>query len=128
MDDYVLVVDDHPDVRRLIMDVLEAMNITARQAMNGEQALEMVDEQLPRAIVLDLMMPVMNGFTMLTQLYNRRRGRPIPVILLSGVANDQQMKALPGVVGVLKKGGFGIDELRSMLLIALEDGKVTDSG
>lgn len=119
MTDYVLVVDDHPDVRHLIKDVLETMRIPAREAVNGEQALAIVDQQLPSAIVLDLMMPVMNGFTLLTQLYNRRPGRTIPVILLSGVADDQQMKALPGVVGVLKKGSFSVEELRSMMTLAL---------
>jgi CheY-like chemotaxis protein len=119
--DYVLVVDDHPDVRRLIVDVLDATGIVAREAVNGEQALRMVDEQLPRAIVLDIMMPVMNGFTLLTHLYSRKPDRTIPVILLSGVADDRQMRALPGVVGVLRKGGFSVDELQAMMKIALSD-------
>jgi CheY-like chemotaxis protein len=127
MSDYVLVVDDHPDVRHLIVDVLDTMGILGREAANGEQALQMVDEKMPRAIVLDLMMPVMNGFTLLTQLYNRTPGRTIPVILLSGLADDHQMKVLSGVVGVLKKGSFTVDELRLMVNTALGDAKVAGS-
>jgi len=119
MENYVLVVDDHPDVRRLIMDVLDTMALTGREAVNGQEAIKIVQESLPSVIVLDLMMPVMNGFTLLTQLYSYKPGRTIPVILLSGLADDAQMKRLPGVVGVLKKGGFTIEELREMLQVAL---------
>ncbi len=123
MENYVLVVDDSPDVRQLIVDVLDTMDIPTREAVNGRDGLKMVQESLPRAIVLDLMMPVMNGFTMLTQLYSYKPGRAIPVILLSGLADDTQMRQLPGVVGVLKKGGFSVDELRALLTTALSGGQ-----
>ncbi len=120
MDPYVLVVDDHPDVRQLIMDVLETMRVPGREANNGQEALRIVSENVPSAIILDLMMPVMNGFSVLTSLYNHKGQRGIPVILLSGLSSDDdQLLALPGVVGVLKKGGFTIEELRTMLTRAL---------
>ena len=124
MGDYVLVVDDYPDVRHLVVQLLNTMGVESQQAVNGEQALKMVDERMPRAIVLDLMMPVMSGFQMLTKLYNRKPNRTIPVILLSGVADDHQMRMLPGVVGVLKKGSFSVEELRAMLLLALGEKQV----
>jgi two-component system response regulator (stage 0 sporulation protein F) len=116
---YVLVVDDYPDVRNMVVTLLSSMGIESRQAVNGAKALELIDEEMPVAIVLDLMMPVMSGFQMLTQLYNRKPHRAVPVILLSGVADDQQMKVLPGVIGVLKKGAFSIEELRNLLLAAV---------
>ena len=119
MGDYVLVVDDSPDVRRLILEVIDTMGVVAKEAINGQQALAMVDQDMPRVIILDLMMPVMNGFTLITQLHSRKPGQPIPVILLSGVADDHQMKSLPGVVGVLRKGSFSIDELSAVLRVAL---------
>ena len=127
MADYVLVVDDYPDVRRLVAQLLETMGIESRQAVNGATALEMIEEQEPIAIVLDLMMPVMSGFAMLTQLNIRKPNSPIPVILFSGVADDSQMKALPGVVGVLKKGAFGIEDLRGLLEKALDARKTAIS-
>jgi CheY-like chemotaxis protein len=123
MADYVLVVDDYPDVRNLVVNLLNQMGMESRQAVNGEKALEMIDLQEPRAIVLDLVMPVMSGFAMLTQLSGRKASQPIPVILLSGVADDSQMKALPGVVGVLKKGAFTIEELRDLLTKAIALGR-----
>lgn len=120
MGDYVLVVDDSPDIRNMVVKMLDGMKVETRQAVNGQQALEIIDEEAPHLIVLDLMMPVMSGFAMLTQL-NGRKMAPIPVILLSGVADDQQMRSLPGVVGALKKGSFTAEELQTLLAHGLKD-------
>ncbi|MGF1507436.1 MAG: response regulator [Anaerolineae bacterium] len=107
MDDYVLVVDDHPDVRKLVIDVLDVMGYAAQEAVNGQEALDVVAENKPNLIVLDLMMPVMDGFTTLTRLHADPTNRGIPVILLSAIAEDaDSMKRLPGVKGVLRKGSF----------------------
>lgn len=121
---YVLVVDDNADVRGLVMDLLHVLKIRGVEASHGEEALAVVQAERPAAIVLDLVMPVMNGFAVLTQLHARHSNRDIPIILLSGVASDDKMKQLPGVVGVLKKGHFSIVELRAMLETALANAGV----
>ena len=122
MDGYVLVVDDQLDVRELIMDVLDSMGITGREAVNGVHALRIIQEKRPSAIVLDIMMPVMNGFTLLAHLQADRASRNVPIILLSGIAdNTPQMRNLPGVIRVIRKGGFSVRELREALTLALED-------
>ena len=123
MDDgYVLVVDDHPDVRKLVCDVLDVMGLEAREASDGKEALEMVRENRPALIVLDLMMPVMDGFTTLTRLRAESEGELIPVILLSAIAEEgESMMKLPGVKGVLRKGGFTVGELRKMMKDVMED-------
>ena len=118
---YVLVVDDYPDVRNMVVTLLASMGVEARQAGNGAKALEMIDYETPLAVVLDLVMPVMSGFKMLTELYNRHPHPVIPVILLSGLADNQQMRTLPGVIGVLKKGAFSIEDLRALLVTAIGD-------
>ena len=116
---YVLVVDDYPDVRSMVVTLLDSMSIESRQAGNGAKALEIIEHEMPAAIVLDLMMPVMSGFKMLTELYNRYPHQVIPVILMSGVADGQQMRSLPGVVGVLRKGAFSLEDLRALILAAV---------
>jgi CheY-like chemotaxis protein len=122
MDGYVLVVDDQLDVRQLILDVLDSMGIAGREAVNGVHALRIIQEKRPSAIVLDIMMPVMNGFTLLAHLQADRDNRSIPIILLSGIAdNTPQMRNLPGVIRVIRKGGFSVKELRETLTHALED-------
>ena len=116
---YILVVDDYPDVRNMVVTLLNSMAVESRQAGNGAKALEIIENEMPAAIVLDLMMPVMSGFKMLTELYNRYPHQLIPVILLSGVADDHQMRSLPGVIGVLKKGAFSLEDLRAQLVAAI---------
>ena len=122
MDGYVLVVDDQSDVRQLILDVLDSMGVPGREAVNGVHALRVIQEKRPSAIVLDIMMPVMNGFTLLTHIQADRACRKVPIILLSGIAdNTPQMQNLPGVVRVIRKGGVSVKELRDALTLALED-------
>ena len=118
---YVLVVDDNMDVRMLLSDVLTMMELPNKHASDGAQALVAVQEERPSLIVLDLMMPVMDGFTFLTKLSSTLKNEHIPVVLLSAIAEDiDSMKNLPNVRGVLRKGSFSIGELRSMLENILE--------
>lgn len=123
MRDYVLIVDDDPDVGSLMHSALTLFGLQARNATNGKQALDMVREQPPSAIILDLLMPSMSGFSTLTHLQNDPVGRGIPVILISGlVETGSSMKQFPGVVGVMRKSDFSLDDLLNMLARAgLED-------
>lgn len=121
MADYVLVVDDDPDVIGLVMDVLEALDMEGRSAKDGQAALLEVYEEAPRAIVLDLMMPVMDGYHLIEKLQQTAAGREIPIILLSALAddNDIQFRKLPGVVGVLSKGDFSMGKMQALLARAI---------
>ncbi|HEC22618.1 MAG TPA: response regulator [Chloroflexi bacterium] len=116
MGNYVLIVDDDPDVRGLITDVLTMLGVKTRKAVNGVQALQMVHENPPAAIMLDLMMPVMDGFSTLVRLQADPLTRRIPVILMSAmIDNERHMRKLPGVAGVIPKGDFSIRRLKSVL-------------
>jgi CheY-like chemotaxis protein len=116
MSDYVLVVDDDPSVRSLLLDALTLMGVEGQVAMDGEQALEMVGENPPAAIVLDLRMPVLDGFSTLASLQSKQTSRQIPIILLSGMIDyDLRLYRLAGVVGVMSKGNFSLDGFRDLL-------------
>jgi two-component system phosphate regulon response regulator PhoB len=116
MSDYVLVVDDNPDVRTLIVDALSLFDIEGVVAVNGQEALRLVGDRLPTAIILDLMMPSMNGFGVITRLRQNAASRGIPIIVLSGLSDSRGgIRRLPGVVGVMCKGDFSLDRFRSLL-------------
>jgi CheY-like chemotaxis protein len=116
MSDYVLIVDDDPSVRSLLLDALTLMGVEGQVAMDGEQALEMVGEDPPAAIVLDLRMPVLDGFSTLASLQSKQTSRQIPIILLSGMIDyDLRLYRLAGVVGVMSKGNFSLDGFRDLL-------------
>ncbi len=118
---HVLVVDDDPDVRRMVTDALGIMGLEARQAINGKDAMERVtggDDQ-PSVIVLDLMMPVMDGFSTLAALQRGQASRGIPVIVMTALADSSsRIGSFPGVIGVVKKGDFQIEQFRGLLVKA----------
>jgi CheY-like chemotaxis protein len=117
--DYVLVVDDDPDVRRLIVDALALFGLQGLAAVNGQDALHQIRENPPMAVILDLMMPSMNGFSVITHLRRQASSRSIPVIVMSGISDTPgRLGRLPGVVGVMPKGSFSIAQLRTLLSAA----------
>ncbi len=78
----ILVVDDDPSVRGLLIEVLQEQYAVS-VACNGEEALEVIRQHRPDAVVLDMMMPVMDGWAFL----EARRGQPldaqVPVVVVS---------------------------------------------
>ena len=113
---YVLVVDDDPSTRMLVSDALMIFGHSSRRARDGFEALELVREDLPEAIILDLMMPGMTGFSLLAEMHRLSDGKDIPVIVLSALGDQVQgVNALPGVVGSMCKGSFSMDAFKGLL-------------
>lgn len=105
----VLVVDDDPDILDAICDILEGEGYRVARARHGGEALERVAAEEPAIILLDLMMPVMDGLAFaqaLRQLPDRQR---IPIVVISADGNPQRAASI-GAVGYLAKP-FDIDAL-----------------
>jgi len=121
---YILVVDDEPDVRQLMLDALESLGLKGRAVTNGREAIEAIQAEPPALVLLDLMMPGMDGFSALARLQRDRELRTIPIVIMSALADtDRQLYDFPGVIGVMPKGGFDLRRLRMLLKRAgiLED-------
>ena len=103
----ILVVDDDRDVRDIISAVLETEGYDVRCAENGAQALAIMHGPKPRAIVLDLMMPVMSGWELLEAVQMDEDLAPIPVLVVSAV------RAPAGFAHLSKP--VSLDELVTML-------------
>jgi CheY-like chemotaxis protein len=82
----ILVVDDSPIDRRLASRLLEQAGFTTRVAENGQQALSSLDSQRSRLVVTDLIMPEMDGLTLVEEIRTRYVG--IPVILMTAYGSD----------------------------------------
>ena len=108
VDGDVLVVDDEPDVRELTRRTLEAEGLGVREAGNGQEALEEVARKRPGLIILDLMMPVMDGFEFVLRLRQNPDTADLPVVVVTAkelTAEDRER--LHGKVHqVMQKGGF----------------------
>ena len=79
----ILVVDDDADIRSLLRTTLERQGWSVVEAINGEDALAKVMHGPPRAVLLDLNMPVMDGFTFLHELREKPGCADIPVVVFS---------------------------------------------
>jgi len=89
----VLVIDDQKDSRVFVKTVLsETGDFDTAEAENGDDALRLLNEYIPDLIILDVVMPGMNGMTLFHQLKQKEETRNIPVIMLTGIADDIGIK------------------------------------
>ncbi len=79
----LLIVDDNQNNRELIIDILENAHLTIFQATNGKEAIEIANKEIPDVILMDLRMPVMNGFEATRILKQQEKTREIPIICIT---------------------------------------------
>ncbi len=109
----VLLVEDQADQRALMRRMLEQEGCAVTEAGNGRDALERIAESPPELIVLDLMMPEMDGFEFLEALRRREGGRAIPVVVVTARdLSPADHERLNGYVQyIVQKGAYGGGEL-----------------
>ena len=105
--------DDDADLRALLRRMLEREGYTVAEAENGRSALERVLAQAPGVILLDLMMPEMDGFEFLEELRRdeTRRGIPVIVITARDLSADEIRRLNGSVERILQKGAYRHDDL-----------------
>lgn len=109
----VLLVEDEPDVRRMMRRSLESEGWRVVEAGNGRVALQKAQEHRPGLILLDLMMPEMDGFQFLEAFRQTEEGRSVPIIILTAMEltdNDRQ-RLTSSVTQVVSKGTHDRDDL-----------------
>lgn len=90
----VVVIEDDHDLRYLYQLKLENEGFVVRTANNGEEGLQVVESVRPDIILLDLMMPVMDGAEMLAKLRATDWGSGIRVVILTNISKDEAPQAL----------------------------------
>ncbi len=113
----ILVVDDEPEIRKTVAASLEAQGYMVHTAANGEEALRQASLVLPDFVILDLMMPVMDGLETCRRL---RTWTEVPILVLSARSEEvQKVRALDlGADDYLTKP-FGMDELTARIRASL---------
>lgn len=118
----ILVVDDDPDIRQLVTDVLETEGYAVRAVDDGFAALRSLAEVEPDCVVLDVMMPGLDGHEVLRVLRERNSDRHLPVIMLTAAADDEQIwRSWAGGVDYFLTKPFGPDELLRFLHYLFEN-------
>ena len=100
----ILLIEDDPDIREGMADVLREEGRWVVEAQDGEDALAKLPYlRRPCLILLDLLMPRMDGFEFLRRLNEHPHARDFPVLVLSAHAYVETAQHYPGVVGTLSK-------------------------
>ena len=84
----VLLVEDDEALRRLLRQALALAGYDVTEARAGFEALQHLDRQLPDIIVLDLLMPGIDGFTVRTELASQAQTRHIPIVVITAMTED----------------------------------------
>jgi len=117
-DPRVLIVEDDPSTRDIVRRTLEAVGCSVTEAENGRVGLDRLDEERPSLILLDLMMPELDGFGFLEELHARPQGADIPVVVITAkdLTDEDRSRLNGGVERILEKDS----NLRQEILIGLQ--------
>jgi signal transduction histidine kinase/DNA-binding LacI/PurR family transcriptional regulator/DNA-binding response OmpR family regulator len=120
----ILVVDDEPGMLELHARMVKAQLPGHRVllARDGRQALQLIYQERPALVLLDLMMPELDGFAVLEEMRKTDLTRNIPVVVITGqvLTEEDMLRLNSGVASVLGKGMFSVDEILEHLTNALE--------
>lgn len=127
----ILVVDDEPDVRELFNITLKMAGHMTNTVQDGQEALDALAVELPDLILLDLMMPRVNGFEFLETIRKQRENEPLRVLVATAKviedAEQEQLSSWP-VVGVLNKGELDIGRMVMIVAEALSEDPKNPNG
>jgi signal transduction histidine kinase/DNA-binding response OmpR family regulator len=124
----VLVVDDNPEVRNILRRAFEEQGWNVAEAENGREALERLAQNTPSLILLDLMMPLMDGFEFVMRVRKEAEWSAIPIVVVTAkdITDEDRGRLQGSVVGLVEKRGFGREELleqiRELVTRASADG------
>ena len=99
---YVLIVEDVPDILRLLEETLKFKGYQAVTAYNGQEALEIIHRQRPALVITDIMMPKLDGFGLVHRLRIDPETRDIPVIFLTATYVALEDKAFALNIGATR--------------------------
>jgi DNA-binding NarL/FixJ family response regulator len=126
--DVALVIDDSPETLRLLTDALDSAGMTVMVAMDGAAAMRIVDQITPDIILLDAVMPGMDGFETCRRLKRDAGLSNVPVIFMTGLAETEH------IVHGLEAGGvdyvtkpIAIEEMLARIRVHLANARLTQS-
>jgi len=109
----IAIVEDTTEARRLIRRILQSQgNFTILEAVNGREGLELIQRELPDLVIIDLMMPEMDGFTVIEELRAKQETATIPVIVATAkeLTPDEKNRLGGQIQSLMQKGDFLNDE------------------
>jgi DNA-binding NarL/FixJ family response regulator len=126
--DTVLVIDDEPSTLSLIIDALESADISVLVTTSGAAAIELLDRILPDLIIVDAVMPEMDGFETTVRIKRNPRLANIPVIFMTGLTESEHVVEAFEVGGVdYVKKPVNINELLARVRVHMNQGRAVQA-
>jgi len=118
----ILIIEDDEFFRELIREKLLASGFNVLEAMDGEVGVEKIKEEKPDLVLLDMLLPNMDGFELLLKVKSDTKLSSIPIVILSNLGQQEDIeRALKlGAVDYLVKSQFDIDQIIDKINIILE--------
>lgn len=85
---YILIVDDDPDILEGILTILETQPYRLATARDGKKCMEMITQEVPDLLILDLLMPRMDGWGVIREMRSEPRYANVPIMILTTVIED----------------------------------------
>lgn len=85
---YILIVDDDPDILEGILMILESQPYRLATARDGKKCMEMLEQETPDLLILDLLMPRMDGWGVIREMRSTPRFANVPILVLTTVIED----------------------------------------
>lgn len=120
----ILIVDDDPSLLEMYVERMKAEGAVVVEATNGDEAVRSAQENHPAVILLDVMMPKLNGFEVLKSLKADPDTAEIPVVILTALADDQKRReglALGAADFIVKSEILPIDVVEKLRKIISPD-------
>lgn len=111
----ILVVDDEKDVVELLSFLLQKDGYTIVTAANGREAMEKIEQETPDLILLDVMMPEMDGYTVQTRLLENPKTKTIPIVILTAKGQLRDVFAVASNVTAYIEKPFDPKTLRQKI-------------
>ena len=109
----ILIVEDELSLLNVLTSKFEKEGFTVLKAVNGLEGLRVIEQETPDIVLLDIIMPVMDGMTMLKRMKEEEWGKDIPVILLTNLSDSNKIAEATksGVYDYLVKADWKIDDV-----------------
>ncbi len=100
---YILIADDDPDILEGIVAVLKSQPYRLQTARDGQRCLELIRKKIPDLLILDLLMPKMDGFAVMRELHREPGFADLPIMILTSVVEDASRRRYELEMGVSMK-------------------------
>lgn len=119
----ILVVDDEESSRLLISHALKKAGWTAIEAANGGEALQKLNTHKPTVILLDLLMPEMDGFEVIMEIHRNEKWRNIPIIVITAknMTPEESLIVNRYSKGLFQKEKYSMERLIAMIIVNLKN-------